>query len=414
MKKLIKFLADKRGNFAITFGLTIMPVMFLTGMAIDYSEMQRHRWRLQETADASALYATKQLEQAGRTENDLLGDAKNVVASDFDIEGDPEVDLDKKANRLTVTLHKFYQPTFLSIIDQAPIKIGVLAEVAYDEVFEGAKCFVSLSESGSGVLTLNGNSKIDAKKCGVHVNSDSSKAVDLNGSNTEIESESNCFVGGVDSGLGRIQPPPETSCAILPDPFNDYDLPTVGNCTYTDYKVNANRTVTLNPGVYCGGLSIGSGAQVTFSPGLYIIKNGAFKTTGSSHLEGEGVSFYFTGDDIAVNFSGGTTFHLVAMETGDMAGFIFFFDPNSDMTKSSEFSGNSNTYFEGLMYFGNRDLRINGSGEVNTGSPFSSIVANTITLNGSATLNFNIDAAHTDVPIPEELYEKSITAYLVR
>ncbi len=419
---LRKFLRDDGGNFATTFGMLIFPVMFLTGLAVDFSEIQRERWRLQETADSSAFFAVKELEKAGQTEGRLKNEAKNVVASNFDIGGEVIVELNTATNRLTVQLTSQYQPTFLSLMHPDPLPIRVIAEVAYGAQYTGAKCFMSLSETGKGVLNLNGNAVVDARNCGVHVNSNSDDAVDLNGNGTEIIAKDNCFVGGVQSGYARIYPPPEEVCHVLPDPFEEHKKPVPGNCNYTDYKVNANKTVTLSPGVYCGGISIGSGANVTFSQGLYVIKDGEFKTTGSASLTGEGVTFYFTGDDVALNFSGGTTFHLVAMNLNQataagapsMAGFIVFFDPQADLTNTSAFSGNSSTYFEGVLYFGRRDVTVNGEGEINTGSPFSSLIADTITLNGNGFINFRVDEGYKDLPVPDELFTKIITPYLVR
>ena len=411
---LRRFFRDRRGNFAFTFALTILPIMFSAGLALDYSVIQLERWKLQETADSSAFYAVKELEKAGKTESDLEKDAGDVVESNFNIEGFVEVKLDKNANLLTVHLTKEYDPTFLKLLHPDPVTIGVEAQVTYNEVYTGAKCFVSLSETGKGVFNLNGNAVIDAPTCGVQVNSNSSDAVDLNGSGTEIQSQSNCFVGGVQSGLSRIQPPPEQECPVLPDPFDEYTLPTVGSCDYYDKKINANSIAILLPGVYCGGLSIGSGATVTFLPGLYIIKNGEFKTTGSAILLGDGVSFFFTGNDIAVNFSGGTTYHLVAMDSGPIAGFIFFFDPNSDTSQASAISGNSYTYFEGILYFGRRDLTVNGEGTVNADSPFSVLFANTITLNGNADIHLKVGDKYSNLPVPEELYTKAISPRLVK
>ncbi|MCB1464943.1 MAG: Tad domain-containing protein [Nitratireductor sp.] len=411
---LRKFLRDRRGNFAFTFALTSLPILFSAGLALDYSMIQLERWELQATADSSAFYAVKELEKAGKTESDLLKDAGDVVESNFTIPGAVEVNLDTEVNLLSVRLTKQYQPTFLALIHPDPLTIGVVAEVTYNEVYTGAKCFVSLSETGKGVFNLNGNAVIDAPTCGVQVNSNSPDAVDLNGSGTEITAQSNCFVGGVQSGLSRIRPQPMDECPVLPDPFDEYALPSVGSCDHYDFKINANASATMRDGVYCGGIDIGSGANVTFEPGLYVIKNGVFKTTGSAMLNGDGVSFFFTGNDIAVNFSGGTTYRFVAMDDGPIAGFIFFFDPDGDTSKASAISGNSSTYFEGILYFGRRDLTVNGEGTVNTNSPFSVLFANTITLNGNADIHLKVDTKYKDLPVPEELYTKAISPRLVK
>ena len=408
------FSRDRRGNIAVSFAISVIPIMFTTGVALDYSQIQRERWKLQETADASALYAVKELEKAGKTESDLKVDADDIVQSNFTIDGYVEVELDTKLNHLRVHLTKEYQPTFIALFHPDPIPIGVVAEVSYNEAYTGAKCFMSLSESGKGVFNLNGNAVIDTPSCGVQVNSNSADAVDLNGSGTEIQSQSNCFVGGVQSGLSRIQPPPEDFCPTLPDPFDEMVLPSFGACNDYDLKINANAVATLTPGVYCGGISIGSGANVTFEPGLYVIKDGVFKTTGSATLFGEGVTFFFTGNDIAVNFSGGTNYHFVAMATGKLAGFVFYFDPDSDLTAASSLSGDSNTYFEGILYFGARDVTLNGNGSVNSGSPFSALIANTITLDGNASIHLAVTDGYKNLPVPEEIYTKAIKPWLVK
>lgn len=409
-----KFIKDKGGNFALTFGLTIFPVLFLAGVASDYSNIQRERWRLQETADASALYAVQELQNAGTTKSDLSQTGLDVVEANFTIEGELGFELDTITNRLSVSLDKDYEPTFLKLINPAPIPMGVVAEVIYSETFDAAKCFVSLSPTGAGVLNLNGTSDLKAVGCGVHVNSNSSSAVDLNGSGTTINSANNCFVGGVNSGANRIFPPPSSGCAVLPDPFDDIALPSVGACNQNSYKIGANKNVTLSPGVYCNGMSIGSGANVTLSPGLYIIKNGTMKTTGSATITGNGVTLFFTGTNVQFDLSGGTTLNLRAMKTGALAGFAIYFNPSATFGGTNGFGGNSSTYIEGILYFGKGSVTLNGNASINGSSPFFALFAQTVTMNGTVEWNFKVDDAATDIPVPEQLYTKTISAYLVK
>ena len=128
-------------------------------------------------------------------------------------------------------------------------------------------------------------------------------------------------------------------------------------------------------------------------------------------MTGDGVTFYFTGEDVRLNINGGANFDFTAMSTGKLTGFIFYFDPNSPISQvASEFSGNSDTYFEGILYFGNHDVDINGEGAVNTTSPFSIMVADTIKMNGDATITFNVDVTKTDLIPPPELYYRHVSA----
>ena len=52
----------------------------------------------------------------------------------------------------------------------------------------------------------------------------------------------------------------------------------------------------LNPGVYCGGITISNNARVTFNPGIYILLGGGFDASNNATLTGQNVSFYNTFD----------------------------------------------------------------------------------------------------------------------
>lgn len=417
--RLLSFIRDKRGNFTTMFALTLFPVAFTIGAAVDYSAIERERSRMQETADAAALYAVKQMQQAGYGETALKPVAGDSVAANFDIEGELELAVNKQEETVTVTLRKTYDPAFVQLFYKQDLDIEVSSEVSYSETLSGtAKCFMALANTGTAILSLNGNATVDASECDVQVNSNSNVAVDLNGNGTSITSHSNCFVGGVSSGLNRISPPP-VDCQPMPDPFQDYRIPSFGACDETDLNITVNGEAVLDPGldgmmVLCGGLSVGSQTELTFLPGLYIMKDGPFKTTGGAWLKGVGTTFAFVGDDVAVQFSGGTTFDLIAMDSGALAGFLFFFDKNADVSEESYFTGNSETYFEGIMAFGSRDVTVSGDAEVNSGSPLSVIAAHQIKLNGNGTLHFDVDEAATDLPVPEILYDKEIVMHISR
>ncbi len=143
-----------------------------------------------------------------------------------------------------------------------------------------------------------------------------------------------------------------------------------------------------------------------FGPGLSIVK-GLLKTIGNVELRGDGVTFVFVGENTATQFSGGTTFNSIARDNGPLAGFLFFFDDSAVMSNTNAFSGNSNTYFKGIMAFGERDVAVSGDSEVSSGFPLSVMAAREITLNGNGTLFFNVDEQNTSLPIPDILYEKN-------
>ena len=48
---------DRKGNVAIIFALSLIPAVFLIGMALDFSSAMRKRSQLNAAADAAALAA---------------------------------------------------------------------------------------------------------------------------------------------------------------------------------------------------------------------------------------------------------------------------------------------------------------------------------------------------------------------
>jgi len=52
-----RFASDRRGSTALIFGLSLIPISFLTGMAIDFASAAQKRTRLNAAADSAALAA---------------------------------------------------------------------------------------------------------------------------------------------------------------------------------------------------------------------------------------------------------------------------------------------------------------------------------------------------------------------
>ncbi len=79
---LARFSTDKRGSTAIMFGLLLMPVMLLTGMAVDFSRMVTVKARMQTAIDAAALAGARaaQTPQSGNTTS-LTTLAQNAATS---------------------------------------------------------------------------------------------------------------------------------------------------------------------------------------------------------------------------------------------------------------------------------------------------------------------------------------------
>lgn len=80
--------------------------------------------------------------------------------------------------------------------------------------------------------------------------------------------------------------------AYLPPP-DPNSLPLQSNSTLNISGGN----VTLNPGLYVGGISVTGGAKVTLNPGIYYLQNGGLSVSGNKdgRFTAQGVMIYETG-----------------------------------------------------------------------------------------------------------------------
>jgi hypothetical protein len=168
--------------------------------------------------------------------------------------------------------------------------------------------------------------------CMVQVNTTDWDAVEgRDSSSMTTTNGENCFVGSIH--YGNIVPPKDPSCTFFPDPFANYAMPaSAATCTAaTNTTVTASGAV-VNPGTYCGGLTINAGA-VTMSPGLYIIKDGNFWVTGSSNVSASGVTIILTqtpktGTPPNLVMDTSAKLNISPMTTGAFAGFAVYLDSN--------------------------------------------------------------------------------------
>jgi hypothetical protein len=271
----------------------------------------------------------------------------------------------------------------------------------------GHYCVLALNQSAQAALQLTGNStsSITAPSCVLQVNSKDLGAVDSSG-NARINSVENCFAGSMRvTGNASITPPPDSMCKPVPDPFASYTRPAIGPCGYTNYRLAGNKTVTLPPGVYCGGMNFSGSVNVTFAPGLFIIKDGSITESGGT-FTGNGVSFFLTGAGASVQLSGQADWHIVAPTGGPLPGFAIFLDPNGPTGlpgTASSLSGQSELYFEGVVYLPQQQVTVSGSAGVVAPSPYTSFVADTLRFVGNGELMINNDTSKTCVPIPTAL-----------
>lgn len=390
----------------------VLPIIIgVAGLALDSWRRNFETTKLQEAADAAALGSLRHYLDNGQTASAeargmqiLEAQALNATLTDS-----TEVTINPALGSARVDIGATLEPTLAKLFGVSAFDLRIESQAVAAE--GGAPiCILALNPSTDKALEGSGGSSFEATNCRVQVNSTDASAVNLSGGSS-INSSMNCFTGGVQSGLSNISPAPVLGCPAKDDPFAALPTPLVGACDHVNYSDSG--TVTLNPGVYCGGIEFSGGATVTFNPGLYIIRDGELRASGGGSIDGDGVSFFLTGVDVGVNLSGGTLVDVTAMSTGSLAGFVFFLDPSATPLSSSHISGGGDIYYEGVFYFPNQELIMSGTGAVTTPSPFVAYVADTITYTGGSMFEVDFDESAVSVPIPSGLRPKA-DPYLFR
>jgi Flp pilus assembly protein TadG len=266
----------------------------------------------------------------------------------------------------------------------------------------GSGCVLALDRSDITDLFDNGNTTINLGSCNLYVDSPSSSALQLKGQAT-INADA-AFISGnyTTSGQASLNTTNGTFTGAQPanDPYADVPIPsysTTCDSSHTNYSVSgSDKSVSLAPGVFCGGLSVSGGASVTLSPGTYIMNGGNFSISGNSSISGTGgVTIILTGsgsDYATASISGGSTVNITAPTSGPLAGLAIFQDRNAPQPNNgnapNSFTGGTTQNITGVIYTPNQGVTFNG-GTSTGGARCTQLVALTITFNGNA--NFQND-----------------------
>src|SRR5690606_16999284 len=159
-----KFWDSRRGNFAMMFGLAIIPVLLAAGMAVDYSRSLQAKTHLQDLADAASLaLASANIQEEAK----LKAFAEKYVLANFDGSIVDEVavgDVSLKDDAYDVEVRGKLHTYFMSIasIDELNVNTSALAIRGINGSVEVA-LVLDNTNSMSG-KDAKGVAKIDALK----------------------------------------------------------------------------------------------------------------------------------------------------------------------------------------------------------------------------------------------------------
>jgi len=392
---LRRFRKDESGNYLI-IGALSMPA--LVGMAAFGTEegMLLHKQKVMQHAADSAAVAAAVAVTAGASDNGTL--QAKAVAANYGFIGtsiglasttvitvsSPPTTGAYTTNRAAIEV-KISQPQsrlFSSIWGSSKYPVLVRAVATP----QGQPCILALDPTASASYSEQGTATVNLINCAIVDDSSNSSAVSLGGGGT-VSTTFVGVVGGI-SGAQNITASYGTFTGYhyTSDPYASVNYPSYSGCNQHNYQTS--KTETISQGVYCGGMKLVAGANVTMNPGIYYLDGGSLSMQGQSTLKGTGVTLVFTSSSgsgyATASISGGATLQLTAPTTGPTAGIVFFGDRNEPLGTTYSLTGGDSQNVGGAVYFAKGAVQ--WAGNANGNQKCTQIVADTVQLVGNTTL----------------------------
>lgn len=396
------------GMIAVQVALCLTALLAVAAIALDVGILSTEQRHGQAAADAAALAGAIDLftNYAANNGTDPKGTAKasalsTAAANGYNNDGVTSVvtvNIPPKSGQFVgasgyveVIVQYNQRRGFSNLFGSGPVPVKARA-VARGKWTPFSSSILLLDPTSSGALSGVGKGSITVTGGSIVVDSNSPTGGMLNGYSIVSAPEINfsgvpgwstsgnaSFVGTIQSG----QSPTPDPLAYLPPP-DPNSLPIQSNSSLSYTGVNI---VTLNPGVYKGGISIGGQTVVTLNPGIYYMDGGGFSFSGQGSLIGNGVMIYNAPGSSggAISLTGNGLVNITPMTTGPYQGISIFQDRNSNVPV--QVSGNGATAITGTFYAADATLNITGNGAADViGSQY---ISYDLSLSGSGSINVN-------------------------
>jgi hypothetical protein len=298
-------------------------------------------------------------------------------------------------------------------------KTAVIAAQAYAGVstIVNPGCIFVLDPSASQAYSQTGN-EIVSTGCGIFVNSTSLSAFYLYGSPT-VTATGGAQIkvnGGTSiSVASTATPTPITNAGPVTDPLAGRAYPTVDStCDQTNWNSGNSSTYSFTDSfsttghhyTFCGGFNLHGVSTASLGAGVYIINGGGMTVANSAQLSGTGVEFFLTGKSGTaggpLTISGNPVVTLTAPVSGaantdSQQGIVFRQDDRyTYSTTANNIANSSSGNIQGTMYFKTTALTYTG----NPVATYSAIIADTLSITGSATIRQDSTGQFTGLTQP--------------
>jgi hypothetical protein len=408
----------RRGTIAVLAALCLCGVLGFAALSLDAALLHQDRRAAQAAADSAALAAVGNLfanwranqghDSGGAAANEALAAA---AANGFNNDGVTSVvtvnipplsgDHVGQPGYVEVIVEQFQQRAFSALwgTDPIPVKARAVARGLWVPINNG---IIVLDPTTSGSLTSNGGGSVTTNATViVDSNSPSATVVTGGGVITAPEFDITGVPGTSTAGGGTINGTILDGQVPTPDPLAYLPEPSPSGMTVQStktVKLQNQGTLSLQPGVYQGGINV-TGGDLTMAPGLYYMDGGGFSFSGTGSLTAPGVMIVNapSKNSDVINITGTGTINLSPMTTGLYQGISLWQSRTS--TNTVTVSGGGAGSVTGTFYAQHGTLKTSGSGGSTVGSQY---ISWDVALSGNGTFSITWNPA---LVAPEKLFQ---------
>jgi hypothetical protein len=377
--------------------LLALPLFGAIGAAIVFGRAASVRSTMQAALDASALILAKSAKNVDA--NQLNADATKYFNANFqnselqNLNTTATSSSTSSGYSATLSASGSIKSKFMGLFGFANLNLAVHSTAL--SYADGLGCVLSLNRHASGAITGQGSTNVVLNGCSMYDNSDHATAM-VAGGTASLTALSVGVVGNL-TGTENITTTAGVRTGVSPvnDPYAYHSFPAFGGCTENNFT--GKNTITINPGVYCGGISVNANAVVTLNPGIYYLDGGNLSVNGGGTLQGTGVTLVFTSQNkngfATASINGNATVNLTPPTTGGTAGIVVFGDRRMPIGTDFKFNGGANQYLGGAIYVPNGALSF--AGGMGTSTNCTQLIGDTITFTGNSSFALNCNGYGT-------------------
>ena len=388
---LIRFLQNREASVAPMLALAALPLFASVGASVDFGRAASARAGMQAALDASALMMAKAAQVADDTQ--LAANASNYFNANFqssevgNLQTTVSTSSASSGYSVNMTATGVVPTQFMGVMGFSSLSVTVHSNAL--STADGLGCILSLNPHASGAATGQGSTNVVLNGCSLYDNSDSSTALTVGGS-AQITALSVGVVGNL-TGSSNITTTQgiRTGIGAVDDPYINSSFPAFSGCTQQNFS--AHDTITIDPGVYCGGMKLNAGANVTLTEGIYYLDGGDLTMNGGATMTGSGVTLVFTSQNksgyATASINGNATVNLTPPKTGGTAGIVVFGDRRMPIGTAFTFNGGAAQNLGGAIYL--PTAAVSYAGGASTSANCTQLIGNTVTFTGNSGFALN-------------------------